>query len=383
VDEETLDLMAVIPPSIEHMRCAAHTLQLAVFDGIKNSRAEGIIGRIRNVVKEGRTPKISEIIRKRTKKILLLDMDTRWGSTFMMVDRLIELKAAVQEIADCGNRTLLMTVPQWEQAEELRNLLLKAYEVTKKLQYADISPGYFYRKWSGLRLFYENNGSLLTTEIAQSMKRREAELFNNGLLLAAVLLDFNNMELLPPASVETAKKAVSNLALRLQGLEDPDVIAVEDNEVTICSEEDTDSDEDMRSLRKKQRPSCSSSDSDEELPDVETAAAAPSAPRPMTPAGTRKSPDVKAQIVNGVNAGIEKLMEQRSAMKKTKKNLLTVIEEDYPLEIKDVARLLCAKPVTQVSVERLFSALKIFKRDHRSRLKEDILNALLLLKANQ
>jgi hypothetical protein len=39
-------------------------------------------------------------------------------------------------------------------------------------------------------------------------------------------------------------------------------------------------------------------------------------------------------------------------------------------------------PVTQVSVERLFSALKIFKRDQRSRLKEDILNALLLLKAN-
>jgi hypothetical protein len=38
-DEETFDLQKVIPPSIEHMRCAAHTLQLAVYDGIKNSKA--------------------------------------------------------------------------------------------------------------------------------------------------------------------------------------------------------------------------------------------------------------------------------------------------------------------------------------------------------
>ena len=36
----------------------------------------------------------------------------------------------------------------------------------------------------------------------------------------------------------------------------------------------------------------------------------------------------------------------------------------------------------QVSEERLFSSLKIFKSDRRSRLKEDILNALLFLKSN-
>jgi hypothetical protein len=37
--EEDEDLQEAIPPSIEHMRCAAHTLQLAVYDGIKNSKA--------------------------------------------------------------------------------------------------------------------------------------------------------------------------------------------------------------------------------------------------------------------------------------------------------------------------------------------------------
>lgn len=54
-----------------------------------------------------------------------------------------------------------------------------------------------------------------------------------------------------------------------------------------------------------------------------------------------------------------------------------------PEELKDVAALLVTLPVTQVSVERLFSAMKLFKSDLRSRMKADALESLLILKANQ
>ena len=333
------------------------------------SKAEGVIGRIRNVVKEGRTPKINEFILAREKKVLVLDMDTRWGSIYLMVDRLIEVKSSVQELAGVGNKNLFLTNAQWEQAEELRDILQKAFEVTKKLQFDNITPGYFYKKWSGLRLCYENNDSLLATEIAKSMKKREAGLLNNGLLLAAVCLDVTSMEMLPMESVEKAIQTITSLALRIQGLEEDDpkqtITDDDDDDAMSSSSEDsaTDSDEEMRVLRKKQRRTCASfsSRSVEKLP--ETASPA-------------------AQTITGVKAAIEKLKNQRIALKKTKKDLLTLINEDYPEELKDVALLLCTMPVTQVSVERLFSALKIFKREHRNRLKEDILNALLLLKAN-
>jgi len=308
------------------------------------SKAEGVIGRIRNVVKEGRTPKINEYILEREKKVLVLDMDTRWGSIYLMVDRLIEVKSTVQGLAAIGNKNLFLTNAQWEQAEELRDILQRAFEVTKKLQFDDITPGYFYKKWSGLRLCYENNDSLLATEIAKSMKKREAGLLNNGLLLAAVCLDVTSMEMLPMESAEKAIQTITSLALRIQGLDEDNskqtITDDDDDDAMSSSSEDsaTDSDEEMRVLRKKQRRTCASA--------------------------------------------IEKLKNQRIALKKTKKDLLTLINEDYPEELKEVALLLCTMPVTQVSVERLFSALKIFKRDQRSRLKEDILNALLLLKAN-
>ena len=62
---------------------------------------------------------------------------------------------------------------------------------------------------------------------------------------------------------------------------------------------------------------------------------------------------------------------------------LDIIEQAYPKLLQDVARLLHAMPVTQVSDERLFSALKLFKTEHRNKLKEDILDALLFLTANK
>jgi bifunctional polynucleotide phosphatase/kinase len=332
------------------------------------SKAEGVIGRIRNVVKEGRTPKINEYILDREKKVLVLDMDTRWGSIYLMVDRLIEVKSTVQELAAIGNKNLFLTNAQWEQAEELRDILQRAFEVTKKLQFDDITPGYFYKKWSGLRLCYENNDSLLATEIAKSMKKREAGLLNNGLLLAAVCLDVTSMEMLPMESAEKAIQTITSLALRIQGLDEDNskqTITDDDDDDAMSSSEDsaTDSDEEMRVLRKKQRRTCASFSS-----------------RPGEKLSETASP--AAQTITGVKAAIEKLKNQRIALKKTKKDLLTLINEDYPEELKEVALLLCTMPVTQVSVERLFSALKIFKRDRRNRLKEDILNALLLLKAN-
>ncbi len=46
------------------------------------------------------------------------------------------------------------------------------------------------------------------------------------------------------------------------------------------------------------------------------------------------------------------------------------------------ARALSALPVTQVSVERPFSALKIILSDTRSRLKADLVEAILFLRTN-
>ena len=66
---------------------------------------------------------------------------------------------------------------QWQMLKELTSLLKKAYK-TVKLQYANCTPSYFYSKWSGLKLYYEQHGwSLrLAEEISEAMSRRELSL---------------------------------------------------------------------------------------------------------------------------------------------------------------------------------------------------------------
>jgi hypothetical protein len=59
----------------------------------------------------------------------------------------------------------------------------------------------------------------LATEIAKSMEKREPELLNNGLLLAAVLMDINNIDLLSENDVQKAREATVDLVLRMKGLQ--------------------------------------------------------------------------------------------------------------------------------------------------------------------
>jgi len=48
---------------IHHMRCAAHTLQLAIQDGLKGRGATNILMRAKNVVKHLRNPIMLAIVR--------------------------------------------------------------------------------------------------------------------------------------------------------------------------------------------------------------------------------------------------------------------------------------------------------------------------------
>lgn len=84
--------------SIKHMRCAVHTLQLAIRDGLKEKRTATLLSKIRQVTIACRTPKIDAILKRRLGKGAVIDQATRWDSTYMMVKRLLELKTTLEDI---------------------------------------------------------------------------------------------------------------------------------------------------------------------------------------------------------------------------------------------------------------------------------------------
>ena len=71
-----------------------------------------------------------------------------------MIDRLVEMCYFLVDMADVGNRNLHPTKTEWDQAFNLRDLLKKAFIMTKSLHFYDCLPGYFYNKCTVLRLHY-------------------------------------------------------------------------------------------------------------------------------------------------------------------------------------------------------------------------------------
>ncbi|XP_067128178.1 uncharacterized protein [Centruroides vittatus] len=78
--------------------CAVHMLQLAIRDRLKDSRVAKIITKLRQVATVARTPKIDAILRRRARKRIILDQSIRWGSTYLMVKQLLELKTFLENL---------------------------------------------------------------------------------------------------------------------------------------------------------------------------------------------------------------------------------------------------------------------------------------------
>ena len=83
-------------------------------DGLKRREALNLVARLRNIAIAARTPKIVEILKGKTGLTAILNQETRWGSTWEMIDRLIRMKVEIQNGAHIGNTRLELDDAQWK-----------------------------------------------------------------------------------------------------------------------------------------------------------------------------------------------------------------------------------------------------------------------------
>ena len=81
------------------MRCAEHTLQLGIRDVLKKGRAEKFLTKLRKLAQHLRSTHTDGILKRRANKEMLIDMPTLSGSTFLMLQRLANLKCLVQNLS--------------------------------------------------------------------------------------------------------------------------------------------------------------------------------------------------------------------------------------------------------------------------------------------
>nr|XP_039273925.1 uncharacterized protein LOC120347876 [Styela clava] len=305
-----------------------------------------------------RTPKIDAILKRRTGKGAIIDQATRWGSTYLMIQRLLEIK---NSLIDMANPDITLTDLQWRQTHQLEELLREPYLVTKRLQAQDLTPGSFYKEWKNLIYKLSQSSSIIADAIKASMLRRAKCLLDNPVLLAAIYVDPMYRVTLSEEQLNRGKAALCDIAVRMhRGSR-----ATQFEDQSICAS----------------GPLRNSSDSGSECEidfekhlDIE-------AKRRRTEKESRNSNSDLSPLSKFKRDFFYALNDVEKIDRSYKLDILKAIPE-YPEIVQNVAYMVTALPPTQVSVERLFSALRIIRSDLRASMKEDLVKAILFLRTN-
>lgn len=126
---------------ITTIRCASHTLNLAVCDLLKHIKQ--IREKVRTVVKKIRTPTLLNLLRIQNLHKPILDCVTRWGSTYKMFKRILELKAFCCESSK-DIKELYIEDSDWLEIENVCDLLSPVYDMSQILQRSDLTASDFF-----------------------------------------------------------------------------------------------------------------------------------------------------------------------------------------------------------------------------------------------
>ena len=116
-------------------------------------------------------------------------MTTRWGSTYLMIKRLLELRESIEELS-LLSAEFDISLAMWSSLEDICSVLEMPYSATINLQTESLTPGAFLKEWCALKRILHKRETRLAQEIVTSMEKREETLLRNRLFLGGVFVDF-------------------------------------------------------------------------------------------------------------------------------------------------------------------------------------------------
>lgn len=197
------------------LRCGAHTVNLAIKDAIKQTKCEEQLAQIRTHVKKSKSVVFRPIYKMHGIPVPSLDCDTRWCSTYNMVESFLKIEGVVNELRKVDpayevDSSLWSFCEQFEQAfKPTKNLL-------KKLQREQLTLGDMYRYyWIDARNELQKlSDNELAVALLEGLKERKRQLFQNKTFLAGLFMDPRfNFKDSPYLSTEQKQLAIVSLSI--------------------------------------------------------------------------------------------------------------------------------------------------------------------------
>ena len=135
--------------NIHNMHCVIHTLQLAIRDGLKQQHCDNLLTKTCHIVFKLRSLNVLSLLEKIEKKRPILDMATRWKSTYLMIKPLLELREPIKELS-LLSAEIYVSLVMWSSLEGICFVLEMPYSVTVNLQTESLTHGAF-KEWCALK----------------------------------------------------------------------------------------------------------------------------------------------------------------------------------------------------------------------------------------
>ena len=328
---------------LQGVRCAAHTLQLAVSDSIKEKNISHLISKARNVAKKLKTPIVMNILKKFKFKKPIIDCVSRWHSMHDMLERLLELRSFCDDMSTTIPE-LHLSSNDWNLSKLIVSALKPAKIGTKLFQAEFMTAGDFLGAWLKLKIDTDKVNTTFSKTLLKYMIVRENLLFESEAILTSIFLDPRYKLTLTEEQILKAKNNLFRTYETIKKL----------NKIDENLESQVDS------------------NSSEEMDEVELLL-------------KQNDKNAKSQSVSAVNirAQIDSYWRE-SRIKKSECILKfwATKKFDYP-DLYSIAVNVLAVPTTQVTVERAFSALKFILSPNRANLSEKMLADILYIRLNR
>ncbi|KAI8125207.1 hypothetical protein CVS40_4200 [Lucilia cuprina] len=331
--------------NIINVRCGSYILQKCATDVIKSTDIKKKLDSIRALIKKLGTQKYTNLMKGGDYKMPLLDNIAKCSSTYLMLQHFISLKEFIDDNLDVSHDI-------WNFANEFIKVFQVMNTASNKLQSENLIYSDLYIEITNITIKLENLPySDLKQYLTESLNRQKNKMLENDLFVTAIYLDPRIKVCLTSSQRARAKNCIMQLHTRLLYLKDYD--ECEPMQSTETDESITNS------------PLTVSNAVDDELEEYFKS--------------FEKTSDMDISTSHSIDQDI--LIYENQNRLGIKENIIDYWSQQKNA-LTEIAFVVLAIPCTQVSVERLYSAIEYIQSDQLNKPSSTNLEHILLVRAN-
>lgn len=340
------------------VHCTAHKLQLAVNDFIwKNNSVKRTVVMSQRLAAKLRNSIVRPYITESGLNQAILDQKTRWSSTYAMLERLLELKMFCKQKENVF-KGLAFSDTNWDNVTTLCEALKPLALLTTRLQAEQLDVSQFIYLWTHFAVFKlerlaESNNK--AESLRKCVKVREQPIFENVVVVAATYLDKRFQQTLDTNAIERAKSFIMKVWRKKNIVAGEVETYQDDSSVQYQSQLMEGEDEEFAQFL----------------------------------GGIGETQSTVAQNTNQINdpskikAELKAFEELKPLRFPTNANIMEFWAKTNNLStLAPIALDIISIPMTEVTVERMFSHLKFVLNEHRTNMSPKLLEDILFLRMN-